>query len=128
MDSRRSELTAAKPARENEVDVALPTEPTDMDAAYEDACHVLASKPPKAKRVVDPATRKRDYYATVRTNVLLVWCLTNAALCIVILNVSNEMVRTYYMAVLLYSVAALALFRLIGAIAYLYVASWICPR
>ena len=59
---------------------------------------------------------------------LLVWCLTNAALCIVILNVSNEMVRTYYMAVLLYSVAALALFRLIGAIAYLYVASWICPR
>ena len=61
-----------------------------------------------------------DYYATVRTNVVLAWTLTNVALVIVIINLSHE-VHTVYMAVLFYSVAALAFFRLLGAIMYMYV-------
>ena len=116
-----NDLTAARSAHGNEVEIAVPTEERDIDAAYEDACHVLASKAPRIKPKVDPEARQRDYYATVRTSVLLVWCLTNAALAIVILNVSGDSVRTYYMAALLYSVAGLSLFRLFGAIVYLCV-------
>lgn len=70
--------------------------------------------PPK-----DNETKQKDYYATVRTNVVLIWSLSNAALGIGILNVTSNNVRLTYMAFLLYSVAALAGFRLIGSITYL---------
>src|SRR4051794_22587340 len=51
----------------NEVDVVVPTTEMDINAAYEDALHVLNTKPPKAEAKVDPATRKEDYYRTFRT-------------------------------------------------------------
>ena len=93
-----------------------------MDAAYEDACQVLSSKPPSRSLSLkeDTSQAQMDYYATVRTNVVLAWTLTNVALVIVIINLSHE-VHNVYMAVLFYSVAALAFFRLLGAIMYMYV-------
>jgi len=53
----------------NEVEVAVPTAETDINAAYEDAILVLSSKPPKEEQKVDPATKQEDYYKTFRTNV-----------------------------------------------------------
>ena len=53
----------------NEVEVAVPTAETDINAAYEDAIHVLSTKPPKAEPKIDPATQQEDYYKTFRTNV-----------------------------------------------------------
>ncbi|WFD36791.1 chitin synthase [Malassezia cuniculi] len=118
-DKVKNDLGAARIADGNEVEVAIPTEEVDLNNAYEDACLELVTKPPKVRKVVDPEMRQRDYYATVRTNVVLVWTITNAALAVAILNISGYTVRTVYMAVLLYTVAALALFRLAGAIVYL---------
>jgi len=40
----------------NEVEVAVPTTENDIDAAYEDAIHVLSTKPPKE----DKKTRRSD--------------------------------------------------------------------
>jgi chitin synthase len=51
----------------NEVEVAVPTAETDIDAAYEDAIHVLSTKPPKVEAKSDPVTEKEDYYRTFRT-------------------------------------------------------------
>jgi len=61
----------------NEVEVAVPTTETDIDAAYEDAIHVLSTKAPKAVSKPDPATQQEDYYRSFRTNVLLAWILSN---------------------------------------------------
>jgi chitin synthase len=72
-------VSAGKGDNKNEVEVAVPTAETDINAAYEDAIHVLSSKPPKADSKPDPATQQEDYYKTFRTNVLLVWTLSNVS-------------------------------------------------
>jgi len=51
----------------NEVEVAVPTAETDINAAYEDAIHVLSTKPPKAEAKVDVGTQQEDYYRSFRT-------------------------------------------------------------
>ncbi|CEH18035.1 glycosyltransferase family 2 protein [Ceraceosorus bombacis] len=103
----------------NTVDVAIPTDLKDLNSAYDDAVHVLSTKAPAEVKRVDAETKQKDYYASIRTNVVLLWSLSNAGLGIGILNVSNDRVRLTYMAFLLYSVAALAGFRLIGSTTYL---------
>lgn len=64
-----TDLGAVKTAagKTDEVDAAVPTEERDINAAYEDALHVLTSKPPKEERKVDPATQQEDYYRQFRT-------------------------------------------------------------
>lgn len=51
----------------NEVEVAVPTAETDINAAYEDAIHVLSTKPPKVESKPDASTMQEDYYKTFRT-------------------------------------------------------------
>lgn len=45
----------------------MPTAETDINAAYEDAMHVLSTKPPKVDSKPDAATQQEDYYRTFRT-------------------------------------------------------------
>jgi len=42
--------------RENPVEVAVTMAETAINAAYEDAIHVLSTKPPKEEKKVDAAT------------------------------------------------------------------------
>lgn len=63
-----------------EVTVEAPTTAEERNAAYEDALHVLQTKPPKVDDTPDSATQQEDYYRTFRTNVLLAWSLSNALL------------------------------------------------
>jgi chitin synthase len=51
----------------NEVEVAVPMAETDINAAYEDAIHVISNKPPVIKSKPDPITEQEDYYRTFRT-------------------------------------------------------------
>lgn len=51
----------------NEVEVSVPTAETDINAAYEDAIHVLSTKAPKEDKKPDAATMEEDYYRTFRT-------------------------------------------------------------
>lgn len=68
----------------NSAEVMIPTEQTDINAAYEDAMQLLQTKPPKVESKPDAATVQEDYYRTFRTNVLLSWTLTNGLLAAVI--------------------------------------------
>jgi len=52
---------------DNAVEVAVPTTETDINAAYEDAIHVLSTKPPKEEKKVDAATEQEDFYRNFRT-------------------------------------------------------------
>lgn len=51
----------------NEVEVTLPTEDRDINAAYDDAIVVLTTKPPKVESKPDPSTQQEDYYRQFRT-------------------------------------------------------------
>jgi chitin synthase len=52
-----------------ELDVAVPTDEKDINAAYDDAVHVLESKPPKEVKTVNVEEVMTDSYRTIRTNV-----------------------------------------------------------
>jgi chitin synthase len=58
---------SAKKDNKNEVEAVVPTSENDINAAYEDAIHVLNTKPPKADSKPDAATQQEDYYRTFRT-------------------------------------------------------------
>lgn len=105
--------------KDGQVEINLPTEAKDINEMYEDAVHVLSQPAPKHEDKVDPDTAQKDYYSAIRTNVVLVWVISNAALCVVILSINNSKVKIIYMGVLLYAVAVLAAFRLGGSITYL---------
>jgi hypothetical protein len=51
----------------NEVEVVVPTEEKDINAAYEDAIHVLSTKPPKVEQKRNASTKQEDYYRQFRT-------------------------------------------------------------
>ncbi|KAF5331766.1 hypothetical protein D9758_016631 [Tetrapyrgos nigripes] len=72
------------------VDAAVPDQPIDIDANYEDALHVLDTKAPKLEGKVDAATQQEDYYRTVRTNVLLAWTLSNGLLATAVASATEE--------------------------------------
>jgi chitin synthase len=60
----------------NEVEVAVPTAEHDLNAAYEDAIHVLSTKPPPVESKPDPATQQEDYYRAFRTKYVPSACLS----------------------------------------------------
>ncbi|EJD38050.1 glycosyltransferase family 2 protein [Auricularia subglabra TFB-10046 SS5] len=112
----------------NEVEAVVPTDEKDINAAYDDAIHVLGTRPPQVEQKVDEKTAEEDYYRTFRTNVLLFWTLTNGLLAAAVVagtgdagsKGANKTVNGY-LAFVLFSVAGLAAFRFIGATSYMIV-------
>ena len=102
------------PVKGDGVDVAVPSTDQDINAAYDDAVHVLANKPPPEVKTVNPEEKMNDSYRAIRTNaslyfiadigspsrasltcwtgcagqVLLAWTLTNGGLVAGILSTS----------------------------------------
>lgn len=61
----------------SQVEAEVPTDEKDLDTLYEDAIHVLNSKPPKVESKPDAGTKQEDYYRTFRTKyVVSDFCLT----------------------------------------------------
>lgn len=63
--------------KDGTVDVSLPTDEKDINAAYDDACHVLSEKAPKSVEKRDPETEMTDSYRSIRTNVRTSFCSRN---------------------------------------------------
>lgn len=119
------------PVKGDGVDVAVPSTDQDINAAYDDAVHVLANKPPPEVKTVNPEEKMNDSYRAIRTNVLLAWTLTNGGLVAGILSTSagssvTSTQSNVYMAFLLYSVAGLAAIRFLGSTFYSIV--WVFAR
>jgi chitin synthase len=60
-------VSTGKGDKKNEVEAVVPTSENDINAAYEDAIHVLNTKAPKVSSKPDVATQQEDYYRTFRT-------------------------------------------------------------
>ena len=59
--------TVATSGGKNEVEVEVPSSEKDINSLYEDAIHVLNTKPPKVEAKVDTGTQQEDYYRNFRT-------------------------------------------------------------
>lgn len=58
------------------MDIDIPADEKDIEAAFDDAKAVLASKPVPEVKKVDPHQKMEDSYKNIRTNVVLVWYVT----------------------------------------------------
>ncbi|KAH8992318.1 hypothetical protein EDB86DRAFT_3079297 [Lactarius hatsudake] len=96
---------------ENAVEVAVPTAETDINMAYEDAIHVLSTKPPKEEK------RRRRSRRTIIALLVAVILTTNGS---AKTDGANSMVNGYLISVI-YSVALLAFVRFVGSTAYMII-------
>lgn len=91
----------------------------------------IAQKAPKEVKEIKESEKQEDYYKGFRSAVVLAWMFCNLILTATVLSTagldrvelkSNETQRaTIYMAVVLWSVAGLSLFRFCGAVWFLIV-------
>ncbi|KAG9297729.1 hypothetical protein G9A89_011244 [Geosiphon pyriformis] len=110
------------------VEVEIPVEQKDINAAYQEACAELAKPFEPQEEHRDSSTKQEDYYKSFRTRVVLCWILSNAALVAGITNsnvsslnnvLAADQRSNVYMAFVLWSVAGLAAFRFVGSCTYL---------
>lgn len=82
-----TDLGAVLQDSHSQVDIEMLTEPVDMNSIYEESLANLRDRVPiesgKPNKGLPSAAEKeaaaKDYYATVRTNVLLAWVLSNVS-------------------------------------------------
>ncbi|OZJ02826.1 Chitin synthase 1 [Bifiguratus adelaidae] len=103
------------------VELTLPTEQKDLNAAYEEACLDLQKKVPEVHQKRDAKTKQEDYYKAFRTRLVVSWIVSNMILVAVITNASIfgwfgdiNTRGSVYLGVILWSVAALSAFRFCG--------------
>ncbi|KAL7005361.1 hypothetical protein EMMF5_005059 [Cystobasidiomycetes sp. EMM_F5] len=130
-DRLEEDLGSAAANKDGTVEVELPTDQADIDAGYDDALHSLRTRPkllPRNKTQAEKDKIKFDYYASMRTNVVLAWALSNGVLAAAILQggdgtsfTGGGSKQSIYMLIILALVAALSVFRLAASSAYLIV-------
>lgn len=135
-DDKAAKLPSANLKPGGKVDVNIPQDDHDLNSQYDSEMRTIATKPEKEIKVVSDSERQEDYYKGFRSAVVLVWMFCNFALCAVVLAAGglervvvggktveqdNTQRSTIYMGVVLWSVAALSLFRFVGACWFLVV-------
>ncbi|CAG8661454.1 14097_t:CDS:2, partial [Funneliformis caledonium] len=108
--------------------VEVPHEKADVNAVYDDLIKDLKVKVLEEKQHRDAATKKDDYYKMFRTNLVLAWMFSNAALVVFFTsNTWNELVQSKnasisynpYLTFVFWSVTCLSAFRAFGCVWYL---------
>ena len=59
-----------KDGKVGEVEAEVPSDEKDIDGLYEDALHVLGTKPTVEEKKPDPGQVQEDYYRTFRTKLV----------------------------------------------------------
>lgn len=87
-DLGKAEISQEKP---DELLLAVPTHLTDIENMYRKYQDMLAAPPAKdaEKPAVNQTERDKDYYAMVRSSVVLVWVFTNFIIIAVVLNTAG---------------------------------------
>ncbi|CAG8457477.1 10701_t:CDS:2 [Paraglomus brasilianum] len=107
-----------------EIEVA---EEKDLNVLYQEAVDTIKTKVAEEPKHRSASEKQEDYYKNFRTRVVLAWIVTNGALVGILTSTSETLSKilteeqrsNIYMAIILWSVAALAFFRFIGSMLYL---------
>ncbi|KAG5994449.1 Chitin synthase, class 2 [Claviceps lovelessii] len=99
------------------VELEMPSEQLDIDSGYDEALRNLRDRLAIPTTPVSEAQMQEDYYRSVRTYMVVVWMIANAILAMAISEIysSKGIGDNLYLRFLLWSVAALAVFRGIGS-------------
>jgi chitin synthase len=115
----RMDLGAAKGLGGSKVVMEMPTEQLDIDSGYDEALRNLRDRLEEPEPPIPEAQLQEDYYRAVRTYMVSIWMVSNALLAMVVSDVyGTTSTNNVYLGIILWSVAALALFRCIGSTTY----------
>jgi chitin synthase len=135
-DDKPDKLPSVTVKADGKADIHAPTDDADLNTQYEAELRVFNTKYVEPKKTPSPQDKQEDYYKGFRSGVVLFWMFCNLGLCALVLQSGGLEVTvknpddaqrkrneasTIYLAVVLWSVAGLSLFRFIGAMWFLIV-------
>ncbi|TQV92971.1 chitin synthase A [Cordyceps javanica] len=99
------------------VELEMPSEQLDIDSGYDEALRNLRDRVTVAKPGVSESQLQEDYYKSVRTYMVVTWMVANGILAMAVSEIySNKGIGdNFYLRFILWSVAALAVFRALGS-------------
>lgn len=99
------------------VELEMPSEQLDIDSGYDEALRNLRDRVEVAPTPPSEAQLQEDYYKSVRTYMVVSWMIANGILAMAVSETYSEkgIGDNYYLRFILWSVAALALFRALGS-------------
>lgn len=118
----QTDLGAAKTTgKAGVVALDMPSEQLDIDSGYDEALRNLRDRVEVAAPPVAAAQAQEDYYRAVRTYMVVVWMVANAVLAMAVSEAyggARPVADNFYLKFILWSVAAVALFRALGSAAF----------
>jgi chitin synthase len=117
-NATKTDLGVAKGnAKTGIVELEMPSEQLDIDSGYDEALRNLRDRVEVPQPPPNESQIQEDYYRAVRTYVVIVWMCCNAVLVMAVSEAypTDNIGENYYLKIILWSVAALALFRAIGS-------------
>ncbi|KAL9583288.1 MAG: hypothetical protein Q9212_002789 [Teloschistes hypoglaucus] len=114
------DLGAAVSGKGNTVELEMPSEQLDIDSGYDEALRNLRDRLEVHKDGVSEAQQQEDYYRAVRTYMVVAWMVANAILAMAVSEAysSTHVADNFYLKFILWSVAAVAIFRALGSSAF----------
>ncbi|KAK2614486.1 hypothetical protein N8I77_001306 [Diaporthe amygdali] len=99
------------------VELEMPSEQLDIDSGYDEALRNLRDRIEVPESPISESQMQEDYYKSVRTYMVSSWMIANAVLAMAVSEAygTKQVGENWYLAFLLWSVAALAAFRALGS-------------
>ncbi|GES66609.1 chitin synthase A [Aspergillus terreus] len=115
-----TDLGAARIINGSIVEVEMPSEQLDIDSGYDAALRNLRDRLEVPEAPVSESQLQEDYYRAVRTYMVSIWMVANVVLAMAVSEVYgvDSGGTNIYLAIILWSVAVLALVRVIGSTTY----------
>ncbi|KAL4793828.1 chitin synthase-domain-containing protein [Aspergillus venezuelensis] len=119
-NSLNTDLGTARIINGSIVEVEMPSEQLDIDSGYDAALRNLRDRLEVPDPGISESQQQEDYYRAVRTYMVSVWMVANVVLAMAVSEVygvgSNG--TNIYLAIILWSVAVLAIIRAVGSTTY----------
>ncbi len=99
------------------VELEMPSEQLDIDSGYDEALRNLRDRVEVPSNGISEEQMQQDYYKSVRTYMVVTWMVANATLAMGVSEAYGQysIGDNFYLRFILWSVAALALFRALGS-------------
>ncbi|KAJ9299254.1 CAZyme family GT2 [Paecilomyces variotii] len=112
-----TDLGAARATGGSTVELEMPSEQLDIDSGYDAALRNLRDRLEVPAPPVPESQLQEDYYRAVRTYMVSIWMIANTVLAMAVSEAygTDHGGTNIYLAIILWSVAALAAFRAIGS-------------